>query len=162
VTGGSGNDTLTGSAGANRILGGSGNDRVAGGGGSDVLDGSDGDDTLTGGAAGDTLTGGRGADVFVFALASDSGVLKSDRIIDLSTRSDVIDLSAIGVGLRGDTITFSFIGIDGFVRGAGAQLRYEVAGGTTSILGDTDGDGSADLRILLTGNVTLTEDVFIL
>jgi Ca2+-binding RTX toxin-like protein len=162
LSGGLGNDTLTGSTGANLLIGNDGADRISGGGGSDTLQGGLGNDTLTGGAAGDTLTGGGGSDVFDFNAVADSGAVKSDLITDFSRRLDKIDLSGIGVVGFSDQILFDFIGTAAFTVGVEDQLRYEQGAGITTIYGETTGDGVADLRIVLTGQHTLTGTEFVL
>ncbi len=144
LTGGLGNDTLTGSSVANVLVGNGGADR------------------LTGEAGADTLTGGSGADVFVFAATGDSTSTASDRITDFVRGSDRIDLGGIDAStLALGNNAFSFIGTGSFT-GIAGQLRYSTSLGTTTVLGDTDGNGAADLRILLTGDIPLTASDFLL
>ena len=110
--------------------------------------GGGGNDILTGGAAGDSLGGDDGNDTFVFVSAAKIGTLAGahSRIEDFEQGNDKVDLTAIG-GL-------SFIGTDGFSHTAG-ELRYEQSGGSTFLLGDTDGDGSADFALQLVGTFTI-------
>jgi Ca2+-binding RTX toxin-like protein len=156
AVGGDGSDTLLGTATANLLEGGKGRD---------TLNGRDGADTLYGGAGEDKLTGGKGPDVFVFKAASESVGRNTDRITDFNAASDKIDLSAIDANGRagdGDT-AFAFIfGAEfGGVRG---QLRAEVQSGSglTLVEADMNGDGAADLQILLRGEMVLTEGAFVL
>ena len=155
----------TGNAAGNVIIGGGkgdvlsglkGNDTLEGGGGKDAIDGGAGRDTIVGGAGRDTLTGGKGADLFVFS-SGDSGasVRTADTITDFShRRHDIIDLSAIDAIARSHRDdAFAFIG-DAAFSGHAGELRYGTRGADTLLLGDTDGDGAADLVIRLSGHVT--------
>jgi serralysin len=56
---------------------------------------------------------------------------------------------------------FAFIGTAAFSNVAG-QLRYETSGGVTTIFGDVNGDGVADLQIQLTGSIALVASDFVL
>ncbi|MDT8857101.1 calcium-binding protein [Paracoccaceae bacterium Fryx2] len=132
-----GNDQLWGKDGDDVLLGGAGNDQITGDAGNDRIDG---------GAGQDKMKGGAGADVFVFALASDTERLKSDKVLDFQTGVDRIDLTGIdaNVDVAGD---------QAFVRGtanAGAGSVWVKSG---YVYGDTNGDGVADLAIYVTGTV---------
>ncbi|OYQ31714.1 hypothetical protein CHU95_21505 [Niveispirillum lacus] len=113
-------------------------------------------DTLTGGGGADTLTGGTGADSFVLSNASDSPVATAMTIADFATADgDRIDLS----GIDADSSTpadnaFTFIGAAAFTNVAG-QLRIAAAGADLQLLGDINGDGTADFAITLTAVTTL-------
>jgi len=75
----------------------------------------------------------------------------------------VIDLSAIdAVGPGGANDAFTFVGTGPFA-GAGS-LRFQLLAGKgiTRVEGDIDGDGIADFRIDLTGQLTLTDTNFVL
>ncbi len=150
--GGDGNDRLIGGEGADQLIGGNGRDRLEGGNGADVLRGGAGNDTLIGGKGADQLWGGAGADSFVFLAATDSAGKGFDTIHDFSAaQGDLIDLSAIDAdtGLAGDQ-AFSFIGTSAF-SGTAGELRLKTDAGGLLLLGDTDGDGKVDLKILLAG-----------
>lgn len=146
-------DTARGMGGADLLAGAGGNDRLLGGAGADTLDGGAGRDRLPGGAGADVLTGGAGADRFVFTKAAD---LRGETLTDFTpAQGDKIDLSRVDA----DSTTkgmqdFSFLGADAFTGTAG-ELRAVVTGGETRLLADLDGDGTADLRLILTGEVTL-------
>ena len=154
------NDTLTGTSAGSELSGQAGNDLLTGGGGNDRLNGGGGNDVLTGGADADVLTGGFGADVFVFRLVSDSAPGNEDRITDLLSNDfaegDIVDLSQIDA----DTFTagdqaFRMIYSATFTGTAG-ELRFA----NNVIEGDVNGDGVADLRILVNALPSLAPSDF--
>ncbi|WP_095011888.1 calcium-binding protein [Tsuneonella mangrovi] len=171
--GDAGNDRLYGSAGDDIAYGGTGNDGVYGGGGNDqvfggvgddIVNGQAGDDFIDGGAGRDILVGGTGMDTFIFddsSLSADTAL--TDRITDFtSADGDLIDLSHIDadVGTAGDQ---AFTWIDGAAfSGHAGELRAEIVGNTTYVYGDTNGDGTADFALLLTGQLALQAGDFIL
>ena len=158
--------TGTGNALANRISGGDasetlsglgGDDMLLGGGGTDTLTGGDGNDVLIGGIRADTLTGGAGADVFRFAAGDTGGTLTSaDTITDFSrVEGDKINLAQWdGNSATAAFEPFRFIGGAAFSGSAG-ELRVGLNGGNTVLLGDTNGDGSADVMIRFVGQVEI-------
>jgi hypothetical protein len=162
MIGTSGPDALNGTANADAMMGQAG---------SDYLRGGAGDDFLIGGLGNDVLEGGAGADHFVFTAAADSRTLAlrsdghkhlPDTIVDFAQGSDKIDLGAIdAIAGTAANDAFAFIGSGAFTHQAG-QLRFETGGGRTSIFADLDGDGSADMQILLLAPVALTAGDFIL
>ena len=157
IDGGDGNDDLTGEKGKDTMLGGTGNDTIAagvgddslvGGSGTDVLAGEDGIDRLRGDAGADRLTGGAGNDVFVFAAAGDSTPAAADTITDFrgagAAAGDKVDLGAIDAnGTLAGNQTFAW-------GGAGnGHLRAIEEGTRTVLLGNTDADATAEVRIVL-------------
>ncbi|MFY8092491.1 MAG: beta strand repeat-containing protein [Niveispirillum sp.] len=113
-------------------------------------------DTLTGGGGADTLTGGTGADSFVLSTATQSPAATPITIADFSTvDGDRIDLSGMDAdsGTAADD-AFTFIGAAAFTNVAG-QLRIQVVGTDLQVLGDINGDGTADFAITLTAVTTL-------
>lgn len=138
------------------INGNAGNNVLEGRGGEDTIRGGLGDDELVGGNGKDILIGGTGEDVFIYDTASESTVADSDRIRDLKRGEDVIDLS--------DVVTDAvFLGTGGFTTSGFSEVRYQVTGGVNArVEVDVDGDGSADMRMILTGNNLLDADDFIL
>jgi Ca2+-binding RTX toxin-like protein len=167
-----GGDVFDGHAGRQAsVHGGLGNDQMTGGNGGDQLFGDEGDDVLQAGGGYDWLEGGAGADTFVFTALSDSAAysLRSDgaktmpdQIADFTKGSDRIDLGAIdAIAGTGSNDAFAFIGSAAFSHQAG-QLRFETAGGLTTIFADVDGDGSADMQIVLATPVALTAADFVL
>ena len=152
----------TGNAGANAIIGNAASNRLAGNAGNDVLEGGVGDDRLTGGTGSDRLTGGAGRDVFIFASGDTGATLASaDRIADFSHADrDRIDLRAIdGGNARG---AFTFIGEDAFSGAAGELRVHADREGNTLVLGDTDGDGRADVMLRVEGAAGLVASDFLL
>ncbi|MGK9236561.1 M10 family metallopeptidase C-terminal domain-containing protein [Inquilinus limosus] len=175
LAGDDGNDVLEGNSGNDRLDGDEGDDRLYGGDhyhhdyvhrdepDNDWLDGGAGSDELDGGAGADTLTGGAGADLFYYEEVSDSAVENADRITDFSrAEGDRIDLGALDADTtRSGNQAFGFVGAGGFSGKAG-ELRYEHRDGNTVVQGDTNGDGQADLEIVLTGMVDLKAEDFVL
>ena len=152
---------LTGNSFANLIYGNAGANTLSGGGGIDRLRGQGGNDTLIGGAGADELAGGAGNDLFVFEDVSDSSLASPDRILDFAS-GDLIDLSAIDANVgAADDQAFTFVGSAAFSNTAG-ELRTAVVSGNTMIYGDTNGDGTADFAITVTGTPALLVDSFVL
>ncbi|HYE46384.1 MAG TPA: calcium-binding protein [Caulobacter sp.] len=153
---GTGNElanVMIGNAGANQLNGMAGADRIDGGAGADRIHGGLGADVLTGGAAGDR---------FVVSALNESALAASDRITDFDPTLDLIDVSAIdaNTALSGNQ---AFTWADAFtgVRGQ-AVLSYDAATNTTSLLLDQNGDRTADLRLLITGQFDRTDGGFLL
>ena len=134
------------SNGMDTLLGEAGNDDLFGGAGRDILDGGDGYDEMTGNA---------GRDDFRFNAASDSatGGL-SDRILDFEITLDHVDLSALAIGLT--------LAVGGRFAGTGASAITREVSGDTLVFADTDGDSSADFRLVVDGALGLTAGDFIL
>ena len=80
----------------------------------------------------------------------------------LRSQGDRISLSAIDSNsAAAGNQAFAFIGAAAFSQVAG-QLRYEASGGNTTIFGDVNGDGLADLQIQLSGQLSLVAADFVL
>jgi serralysin len=158
LRGGSGNDRLIGGPGNDILRGGGGNDLLIGGKGDDRLFGGPGDDRLVGGPGANLLVGGDGADTFVFRSANHSSPTTTDTIRDFVSGVDTVDLRAIdaNVTLAGNQ-AFSFIGSDPFSHTAG-ELTFR----NDHLLGDTNGNGQADLQIYFVGVSMLTDSDFLL
>jgi Ca2+-binding RTX toxin-like protein len=145
------------------LIGGSGNDGLIGGGAAETLSGGAGNDTLYGVGGADVLVGGAGADRFFFAALNQSPVGGADRITDFShAQADRIDLAAVDAnGAGAGNGTFAFIGTAGFT-GVAGQLHYALAGASTVVSGDVNGDRVADFQIILTGAIALVAADFVL
>jgi Ca2+-binding RTX toxin-like protein len=162
LTGGDAKDTLSGQAGNDVLSGGSGDDILLGGSDNDELRGGDGNDRLTGGSGKDVLLGGNGANTFIFGPGDFSGTTSgtADFIADYSQFfGDKIDLALIDANIattKNDA--FTFIGTAAFHNVAG-ELRYTSytvgLGGSSErlVLGDTNGDGTADFAIRLSATL---------
>ncbi len=125
--------------------GGSARDVIWGNEIANVLRGMGGDDVLNGYEGADTLYGGTGNDVFQF-----SHIEQGDTIADFAA-GDLIDLRRTGVD-------FTFVGNAAFSNAAG-ELRY--ANGM--LQGDVNGDGVADMSIVVSGSPALVAaDILIL
>jgi trimeric autotransporter adhesin len=143
------NLTLTGTTG----LAGTGNtlaNILTGNSGANNLSGFDGNDTLIGGGGNDSLNGGNGADQFVFNSTT-SGI---DVIADFNElngggeEGDVLRFDALRVG------TFVYRGTSAFTGGSD-NSEARVSG--SQVLVDTNGDGTADITITLTGLTAATQ-----
>ncbi|HEX9965438.1 MAG TPA: cadherin domain-containing protein [Allosphingosinicella sp.] len=145
------------------VFGRDGHDTIQGMAGDDEIHGENGNDTLVGGAGSDRLTGGLGKDQFTYNSVSDSTAAARDMILDFSrSQGDKISLTAIDANsLVSNNQAFTFIGSSAF-SGVAGQLRFETANGVTTISGDVNGDGLADLQIQLSGSVPLIASDFLL
>ncbi|WP_028029931.1 M10 family metallopeptidase C-terminal domain-containing protein [Gemmobacter nectariphilus] len=154
LSGGIGNDTIYGGGGDDSLYGENARDLLMGDAGADLLDGGGAADTLIGGMGTDTLIGGDGGDTFLFNSAAEIGNgANSDQVLDFTSGTDMIDLSAIG-GL-------SFIGTTAFSGSAG-EVRYFALAGVGYLVGDLDGNQVADFQLLLmNGASVLAGDVIL-
>lgn len=148
-----GDVNLTGSARADRLAGGDGRDTLFGAGGSDILLGSHGDDVLRGGGGADTSIGGAGADRFVFESYADARVKGKavETIADFdAAEGDRIDLSRIDASRAAAGDQPFFLGGARFTGRAGEIVQHRGEGGWW-VEADANGDGAADMRIVLSG-----------
>lgn len=173
LIGAAGDDRLLGGNGADVLIGDAGNDLLFGGAGSDDLRGGAGDDVYNGGAGRDFLRGDAGADRFDFDQAADSGVAPANRdILTFFNRSqgDRIDLSTIDANTRSTAPgnqRFEFIGTADFTGNADdpqqrGEIRVVDTGSDIRVIGDVDGNGVADLEILVKGIELIGAGDFIL
>jgi serralysin len=121
-----------------------------GGRGNDVIYGNDVGNFIVGGRGGDHLWGEDGADTFRYAGIGSSRALpgRFDTIEDFSSGSDYILL-------RG--LHFDFIGNHAFSKTAG-ELRLT---NNNVLLGDKNGDGHADFKIVVHGDHVLAADLIL-
>jgi Ca2+-binding RTX toxin-like protein len=122
--------------------------RILSGTGDDVLKGSHGNDVLFGNLGADLMAGNGGNDIFLYTDTAQSIGAGTDHIFDFSS-GDRLDLSGIDANTTqaGDQ-AFTWIGSGAFTNHAG-ELHAEFDGNQWLIAADTDGDGHADLTILL-------------
>lgn len=160
-------DELYGEDGNDHLVGGAGRDLISGGTGDDRLIGGDGDDILAGGEGRDRMTGGAGADRFVFADAVESPRRAADTVTDFDrSEGDVIDLGPIDAdpGVPGDQ-GFAYIGDAAFsgtrAVPASAELRWEAKARGVLVQADIDGDGRADLEIMVLGATGMVAEDFL-
>ena len=161
-------DSIVGSSTSNLLNGGGGNDTIDSGLGSDTVSGGEGNDQLDGQSGTDTLIGGTGNDVFKFSSAKDlsKALAKADTISDFTRGEDQIYLNFdSNTKVKGIQTSFNFIGNQAFTKTAG-QVRFTPtlidSDGSNYIFlqGDTNGDGSFDFVIKLSGITTLSKSDF--
>jgi serralysin len=131
---------------------------------SDTLTGGAGSDTISAGGGGDALRGGLGNDIFRYSDLGDSNGATNatrDRILDFAS-GDLIDLSGIDAISGGSDDAFAFIGNGAFTNVAGQLRSINNGNGTFTIEGDVNGDGIADLAILVTSATPLGAGDFVL
>lgn len=167
IDGRGGNDKIRGGGGHDRLYGHTGDDLLFGDHGSDFIKGQDGDDKLLGGYGQDVLIGGDGADHFVFTAPGEIGGTaknsRMDRIADFNSgEGDRISLYRMDADWRtAGNQEFTWRGTEGFT-GNGGELRTTTSGNKTLVLGDSNGDGTADFTLELTGLITLDASDFLL
>jgi serralysin len=147
--GGDGGDKVIGNTLDNNLQGGAGNDQIVG---------RKGDDTLEGDRGKDELQGDAGDDRFLFRNTIDSSKKGGeDTIADFSHADhDMIDLRSLnGAG------KLAFVGTQEF-EGKGGEVRYTHDSGNTLVQVDTDSDGTANMEIVLAGNLHLMKRDFML
>lgn len=150
----------------NTVNGGDGVDQIRGSQGIDTINGDGGNDKIMGLGGADVLTGGAGNDQFRYFAATDSGYgTDTDQITDFTIGGDRFNFALIDadVATAGDQ-AFSFIGTGVFAATGIGQIRYETSGTDLLVQTDVDGDGIADMEIILQGlnGGTLTAGDFIL
>ncbi len=133
--------------------GGSTTDQIRGSNLADTIIGGDGNDKILGIGGGDTITGGTGNDQFRYLFASDSGLgVNGDTITDFTLGGDKLDFRLFDA----DTVAagrqaVSFVGTAAFAVNGTAQARYSTSGANLLVEIDVNGDGVADMNIVLAG-----------
>ncbi len=152
LNGNNAQNILEGLNGGDRMYGRGGADQLLGGAGRDALFGGGGNDDLTGGGGRDALYGGAGGDNFIFLGITPSGK-EIDRLLDLGA-GDTVDLSAIDANAAtGANDAFSLVSDFSNTAGEGV-LSYDAGRDRTLLLLDDDGDGRADLKLVMDGDQT--------
>jgi autotransporter-associated beta strand protein len=134
------------------INGGAGTDILVGGDLIDTINGGTEVDKIRGGGGSDLLSGGSGADVFKYRNVSDSALVNPDTITDFLSGTDRLNFARIDTnpGLAGDQ-AFTYIGTAAFNTNGVAKIRYTDLGADVRVEADVNGDGVADMHILLVG-----------
>ncbi|HYD12459.1 MAG TPA: M10 family metallopeptidase C-terminal domain-containing protein [Allosphingosinicella sp.] len=123
--------------------------------------GGAGADTLIANLVANNFTGNGGADTFKWMATGDAGMGSlADTVLDFVRGSDKIDFSNLDANaMVPGQQDFAFIGTGAFT-GAAGQVRYDVTGGSAHIFADTNGNGTADMEIILTNITTLAVSDF--
>jgi Ca2+-binding RTX toxin-like protein len=147
-----------------RIEGNSVNNKLQGNGGRDTIIGGSGNDTLIGGKGYDRLKGNSGNDRFDFNSPAEIGKSRHDVILDFKPGQDDIDLSTIDANsLKIGNNKFSFVAkADSSLNGKAGELCWYKQDSKTFVMGDIDGNKTADFILELTGAKSLTAGDFIL
>ena len=149
--GGGGNEVVHGGAVSDSLQGRGGSDRLFGGDGDDFIFGDSGALVVDFGT--DVMTGGAGSDTFGFDTSSDvtdSPVGSArDRITDFTPGLDKIFIAVL------QTSAVNWLGGNRPFTQTEQELRFVNKLATTFVEYDNDGDGKADLQVLLSGNLTL-------
>jgi Ca2+-binding RTX toxin-like protein len=142
------------------VFGGKGDDVIIGSNAANVLKGGEGDDGLTGLRGRDVMTGGDGFDNFWFLSLKDSGTTAKTRdvITDFTQGDDAISFEEIEARL--DRV-FTFIGTEKFHHNGTGEFRFSFDHGNTIVSLDANGNGKADLTILLKGIHALDSNDFL-
>ena len=160
---GKGHDTLynienvVGTSYADTITGDDADNVLSGAGGNDTLSGDWGNDDLKGGAGADRLTGGARLDDFIYTSVSDSQNADgaTDLITDFQSGFDHLDMT----GVAGLTSFAGNIGnANGELAAGEVGFFYNSALNRTIVLANTDGDSFNEMRIEMSGNITLFPD----
>jgi Ca2+-binding RTX toxin-like protein len=155
VNGTTGTDVIKGPlTAAMTVSAGDGADQIRTGNLADTIDSGAGNDKIMGLGGADMLTGGAGADQFRYLFATDSGLgTGADQILDFSNGSDKLDFRVLDAdpALSGRQ-ALTFIGSAAFASDGSAQVRYADVGADTRVEIDLNGDGAADMQILLVGH----------
>ncbi len=155
----------TGNTLANSIVGNDRGNLLQGVAGDDVIDGGLGNDILIGGLNGDTLTGGGGSDQFRYTSVNDSVIADRDLILDftfsVALGVDRVDLRLIDANslVAGDQ---AFVYVGAFTGVAGQLTTLAIGPGVFRVLGDTNGNGSAEFVLDIASATAPTGGWFLL
>jgi Ca2+-binding RTX toxin-like protein len=135
------------------VNGGDGQDQIKGGSQVDTINGGAGIDKIMGLGGADILTGGAGNDVFRYLAQGDSGIgVGADKITDFTIGQDKLNFKDIDA----DAVTagdqaFAFLGNAAFSSPGTGQIRYQDSGADLLVQVDVNGDGTADMEVILQG-----------
>jgi Ca2+-binding RTX toxin-like protein len=133
------------------VHGGDGSDQIRGGPRADTIFGDGGNDKIFGLTGADQLTGGAGADQFRYIFYNDSSFLHgADTILDFEIGIDKIDFRGFDTNFdEPGRQLLSFIGTSAFAATGAGQVRYENFGTDLLVSIDYNGNGVADMQIIL-------------
>ena len=135
--------------------------RILSGAADDTRLGTANGDILYGGLGADQLTGGGGPDTYLYRAVAESSIAEWDAIV--FGTGDRIDLSSIDANpATGANDAFTFIGGNAFSNTPGELRVVDGGGNSWNVLGDTNGDGTADLVIVVSYDQPLTAGDFVL
>ncbi|MFM5948852.1 MAG: beta strand repeat-containing protein [Novosphingobium sp.] len=139
---------------ANTIDGGDGVNQIRGGSQGDTINGGIGNDKIMGLGGADLLTGGAGSDQFRYLFSTDAGTgAGADQILDFISGSDKLDFRTLDANpFTAGRQALTFVGTSAFVNNGIAQVRYTDLGADLRVDVDLDGNGVADMQILLIGS----------
>ncbi|MGO1078166.1 CHRD domain-containing protein [Inquilinus sp. CA228] len=153
-------DILTG---VEQLFGSGLGDNLTGNAGVNGLWGDGGNDVLTGGVGADSLKGGAGNDSFAYTSTADSTAAAAGRdTINDFTTGDRIDLSAIDANGAGAGSTAFVFGTGNFTGTAGELRVVAIPNGYQAVYGDTNGDRTADIAIVVLSDHALAAGDFVL
>ncbi|MBN9021493.1 MAG: hypothetical protein J0H08_05245, partial [Rhizobiales bacterium] len=147
-----------------KIFGSTGADTITGSRIGETISGDAGADVIRGGLGPDTMFGGAGGDRFDFDAVTEIGKKKGalDLISDWGA-GDRIDLSTIDAnGTKKGDKAFKFLKKEGADFTKAGQVSFDQKKGNTFVQGDTNGDGKADFKLLIVGEIDLTKGDFVL
>jgi serralysin len=123
--------------------------------------GGAGADSMVANLVANHLTGNGGADTFKWMATGDAGTgSNADTVMDFVRGADKIDFTNLDANqATAAHNAFSFIGTSAFHNVAG-EVRYDVTSGSAHIFADVDGNGTADMEIILTNIATLATTDF--
>jgi serralysin len=118
--------------------------------------GGSGADTLIANLVANHFTGNGGIDSFKWMATGDAGTgALADTVLDFARGTDKIDFTNLDANpATAGHNAFAFIGTAAFHNVAG-EVRYDVTGGSAHIFADADGNGTADMEIILSNVTTL-------
>ena len=153
VNGTSGSDGIKGGQFATTVNAGGGVDVIRTGDLVDTISGGDGNDKIAGRGGADILTGGAGADTFRYVFDTDSGLgANADHITDFAIGTDKLAFRALDPDLVTPGIqAFTFIDSQAFHATGAAEIHYANSGADLLVEADLNGDGIADMQIVLNG-----------
>jgi serralysin len=118
--------------------------------------GSNSTDTMIAYQVANHFTGNGGIDSFKWMATGDAGTgALADTVLDFARSTDKIDFTNLDANpATAGHNAFAFIGTAAFHTVAG-EVRYDVTGGSAHIFADADGNGTADMEIILSNVTTL-------